>query len=272
MLSASIVTYKDTLDDVVSIIRCLIDGCVTEIFVVDNSPTDSLRPIASLFQNVHYEFVGENIGYGAGHNRAIRKALESGKSYHLVVNVDVSFSKETLPQMVRFMDDNLNAAMLVPKVFFTDGRLQYNCKILPTPLVLIQRRFLARFMSKAVNQKYQLEFTGYDHLMNIPYASGCFMLFRVDAFRKVGLFDEQLFLYSEDIDISRRMHRHFDTIFYPDVSIEHVFAGGSKKNLRLLIVHVVNIIKYFNKWGWFHDEERNEFNRRILSEESYENQ
>ena len=50
--------------------------------------------------------------------------------------------------------------------------------------------------------------------MDVPYLSGCFMLFRVAALRRVGLFDERFFMYPEDIDLTRRIHAEFRTVFF----------------------------------------------------------
>jgi len=76
-------------------------------------------------------------------------------------------------------------------------------------------------------------------------------------------------MYPEDIDITRRMHAKYKTIYYPDVSIIHDHGAESYKNIRMLRIHIVNMVKYFNKWGWYFDKERNLFNKRILNEYNY---
>lgn len=101
--------------------------------------------------------------------------------------------------------------------------------------------------------------------MNLPYHQGSFMLFRTDCFRKVGLFDERFFMYPEDIDMTRRMHKHYRTMFWPEVTIVHAHRAASYTSLRMLWVHSYNMIKYFNKWGWVFDKERREWNKRIIS-------
>jgi cellulose synthase/poly-beta-1,6-N-acetylglucosamine synthase-like glycosyltransferase len=88
--------------------------------------------------------------------------------------------------------------------------------------------------------------------MDVPYLSGCFMLFRVEALRKVGLFDERFFMSPEDIDISRRMDAEFRTVFFPGATIVHDHARESYKSMRSMWIHAENLIRYFNKWGWIH--------------------
>ena len=102
--------------------------------------------------------------------------------------------------------------------------------------------------------------------MNVPYLSGCFMLLRSEALKKVGLFDERFFMYPEDIDLTRRIREHYRTIFYPHVSVIHNHAQGSYKSKKLLWIHIINLIKYFNKWGWFCDKKRQLINKETLNQ------
>lgn len=269
MTTASVVTYKTDSRELETVIGCLNADSVRKIYVVDNSPTDRLRLSATKFENVTYLFGHGNVGYGAGHNIAICEAIKEKADYHLVINADVYFNRGTLAPIERFMDEHTDVGQLIPKVFYPDGRLQYACKLLPSPIHLVIRRFFPLFMPAKSRRRYQLEFTGYDHIMNVPYHHGCFMFFRVDALLKIGLFDERFFLYPEDIDITRRMHKAYKTLFFPDVHIVHAFAAGSGKNMRLMLIHAENMIKYFNKWGWLVDKERHSFNSQLLEEEHY---
>jgi GT2 family glycosyltransferase len=91
------------------------------------------------------------------------------------------------------------------------------------------------------------------------------MFLRAGALKEIGLFDESFFMYPEDIDLTRRMHARYRTVFYPEVQVIHEHAKGSYLNKKLLYIHMVNMIKYFNKWGWFFDRERQKVNKEILS-------
>ena len=106
----------------------------------------------------------------------------------------------------------------------------------------------------------------YNKEMEVPYLSGCFMFLRTEALKKAGLFDERFFMYPEDIDLTRRIHMRYKTKYYPKVSIVHAHEKGSYKNISLFYIHLKNMIKYFNKWGWFFDKERKKINARILSQ------
>jgi GT2 family glycosyltransferase len=73
-------------------------------------------------------------------------------------------------------------------------------------------------------------------------------------------------MYMEDIDLVRRIHVHFKTIYYPFCSIIHKHGKGSYNNKKLLKYHLSSSIQYFNKWGWLFDEQRRKINDKILSQ------
>ena len=79
-------------------------------------------------------------------------------------------------------------------------------------------------------------------------------------------FDDNYFMYCEDFDLIRRLHRVSKTMFYPNVTIIHDHAKESYKNRKMLFTHIKSAIRYFNKFGWFFDKERKEMNQRILGE------
>ncbi|MCR5765459.1 MAG: glycosyltransferase family 2 protein, partial [Treponema sp.] len=79
-------------------------------------------------------------------------------------------------------------------------------------------------------------------------------------------FDDRYFMYCEDFDLIRRIHRVAKTVYYPNVTIVHDHAKESYKNKKMLMIHIKSAIKYFNKFGWIFDKERNFFNILILKE------
>lgn len=100
--------------------------------------------------------------------------------------------------------------------------------------------------------------------MNPPCLSGCFMFMRVSVLEKHDLFfDDRFFMYCEDFDLIRRLHRVGKTIFYPAVSIVHAHEKSSYKNVRMLMQHMKSACLYFNKYGWFIDGERKRENAKL---------
>lgn len=237
--------------------------CLGNIYLVDNSPESARRTFAQA--RIRYVHTGKNLGYGAAHNIAIRESIAGGTAFHLVMNSDIIVRAEDIDALYAFMEAHDEVGQLMPHVTYPDGRTQYLCKLLPTPMDVFGRRLLPGWMNARRNARYELRHTGYDHPMNVPYLSGCFMFLRTEALARVDMFDERYFMYPEDIDLTRRIHRDYVTLYYPDVTIVHNHAQGSYHNLRLLWIHIVNMCRYFNKWGWICDAERSRINRQTLS-------
>ncbi len=263
MLNVSIVLYRTPAIEVQKIVSTLrLSAAVNEIWLVDNS---EIETEAYMFPSAIYIFNNNNLGYGAAHNIAIRKSLASDAKYHLVINSDISFKPEILEQLLHYMEHNNAVGQIMPLVRYPNGEIQYLAKLLPTPYDLIIRRFLPVCITRKRTSKYELHNIPLDRPSNIAYLSGCFMLFRCSALQQVGLFDERYFMYPEDIDITRRVHKQFRTEFYPQAEITHNHAQSSYKNYKMLRVHISNMCRYFNKWGWIFDRERKEINKQICA-------
>lgn len=236
-----------------------------KLYLIDNSQTDALKYLSDLDDRIEYIFNGENLGFGAAHNIALQKSIDNNVSYHLVLNPDVYYDAGMIEELLEYMDKNSDVANVMPKVYYPNGKLQYLCKMLPTPVELIGRRFIPfRSVVDSINKKFELHSLGYDREMNIPYLSGCFMLLRTSCLKDVGLFDESLFLHMEDLDLNRRLYMKYRTMFYPHTSIVHVHAKESHKRRDQLILHIKSTIIYFNKWGWFFDENRRKINKKLF--------
>jgi GT2 family glycosyltransferase len=265
IISASIVLYNSHTNQLKTVIQSYAPDKNRLLYLIDNSPVQAnLSSILTGNRYIYYQFTGENKGYEAGHNIAIRMAMQTESKYHAVLNPDLEFEPDVIDKISRFMDTDTAIAQVMPKVLNQQGEIQYLCKPLPTPLDLFFKRFLPGTYAAKVLRRYQLKFADYNKKMNIPYLSGCFVFFRIAAFDVVGLFDERFFMYPEDIDMTRRMHKVYKTIYYPEVSIVHVHKADSYALKRMLFIHIINMIEYFNKWGWFFDRDRKIINVTVL--------
>lgn len=163
------------------------------------------------------------------------------------------------------MDSHPDVGQLHPALIYPDGRPQYTARRLPTPFDLFIRRFLPEQLFKKSRDRYLLKDMDLETIINVPYHQGSFMLLRVDALKQVGLFDERFFMYPEDIDLTRRMHERYQTIYNPFLKAVHAHRAESYKSGRMLRIHIVNMIRYFNKWGWFFDAERRKVNKSLTA-------
>lgn len=265
MINVSIVLYQPQWSQVEELTKSLLlCDAVRKVYWVDNSPhkTDPL-PLNS--KRVEYIFNGRNLGYGAAHNIAIRESIYDEVPFHLVVNPDIVVAPDTLSVLLAFAREHSDVGLVMPKIVSPNGEVQHLCKLLPTPLDVFGRRFLPERWMRKRNARYELRQSGYDRPMNIPYLSGCFMFLRTEAVKKVRLFDERFFMYPEDIDLTRRLHREHLTVYYPGATVVHDHAKASYRSWKMLWVHMVNMCRYFNKWGWLCDKERKRVNQRTLA-------
>uniref|UniRef100_A0A832GP41 Glycosyltransferase family 2 protein n=1 Tax=Caldimicrobium thiodismutans TaxID=1653476 RepID=A0A832GP41_9BACT len=270
-VNVSIVLYNTRRDFAERAIRSVLSSpLVKSLYVIDNSPSPNFPEVREYDARVEYILTGCNLGYGRAHNLALERSIKEGVTYHLVMNPDVYFDEDVIGACVDFMEKNLEVGLLIPKVFYPDGRVQPVARLLPSPFHLIFRRFLnfgifKRFVEK-MNKIYEMEFTGYSRTFEAPFISGCFMFLRVAILKYAGVFDKRFFLYCDDLDLSRRIHRCAKTIFYPGAKIYHHWTRNSYRSFKFLLYHIWDAIKYFNKWGWFWDKERKLINRKILEQ------
>jgi GT2 family glycosyltransferase len=264
-LTISIVTFNSEAvieNALTSIEQSRLPSYDYDVMIVDHSSNDATREIvASRFPGVSL-VSSPNTGYGAGHNKAI-KTIAHKSEYHLAMNPDIYFSGDVLEQLMAFMDTHPEVGLMMPKILYPDNRIQYLCKLLPTPFDLIGRRFMPEFLGSLFEkrfERYELRDRDYNQMMEVPHLSGCFMMLRTAVFKKVGLFDERFFMYLEDVDYSRRVHAHYKTLYYPAATVYHQYHKGSYKRWKHLKYHIVSAIKYFNKWGWFWDSQRKAMN------------
>ena len=269
MITASIVSYHHRLNELKKVIDCVLAEQVDKLYIVDNSSDDRLRELEGTSDRIRY-IHSINRGYGAGHNIAIQEAIELGSTYHVVVNPDIYFEKGVLKKLETYMDASSSVGLVMPRILYPDGELQYLCKLLPSPSDLLFRRFLPwkKYVEKK-NRNYELRFTDYNQEMEVPSLSGCFMFIRTSVLKQVRGFDERYFMYAEDLDLCRRIGEVSRTMYYPFVSVFHKYEKGSYKNRKLLKYHICSVVKYFNKWGWVFDKERRDWNKQLLKELSY---
>ncbi len=268
-VNASIVLYHTKKEDLERVLNSLKKNkLINKVFLIDNSSNKELEKFSLFWEKIVYIFTGKNLGYGKGHNIALRESLKEGVKYHLVMNPDVYFEENVVDKLYEYMEENKDVGLSIPKVLNSDGSLQYACKLLPTPIDLIFRRFFNfkpfNSLVEKRNYFYELRFYDYSKPFEAPFISGAFMFIRVDVLKEVGLFDERYFLYCDDLDLSRRVYKVSKNVCLTDICVYHKWSRGSYKSLKLLYYHIKDAIVYFNKWGWFKDEERSLINKKVL--------
>jgi GT2 family glycosyltransferase len=223
-----------------------------QLCVIDNSPSPGLENIFYNLDSVNYHYNnGNNLGFGKAHNLALEMLPKY--EYHLVLNPDVFFDENVIPELIQYLENNPDIGLISPKIYYPSGEIQYLCKNYPSFFLLFVRRFIPKifqFLMQKYLERYEMRETGYDKVMDVIYLSGCFMLFRRKYLDEIGYFDEKIFMYLEDADITLRMAKRYKTVFYPHVHIFHHWAKGSYKSLKLMLINIQSAIYFFNKHGW----------------------
>ena len=273
MVNISVVLYRPAWEqEVMPLVEELLRiKNLRKIYLLDNTEPDYRKTetaqqketLAARFgsDKLRYMAMEKNLGYGRAHNIALRESAYYRTEFHLVINSDIRVKAEDIDAMHDWMLAHHEVGQLMPKVIYSDGTQQYLAKRLPTPLDVFGRRFLPACLMTRRNKRYELRDMDLSRPVNAPYLSGCFMFLRTQAAVEAGLFDERYFMYPEDIDLTRTIHRNWLTLYYPQWTITHAHARSSYKNRHMLWIHIQNMCRYFNKWGWFFDKERRLFNQ-----------
>ena len=270
--TACIVTYNTEQEELNRILNCFKKIKLKfKLWISDNSEKDILRNFIGNFSDdrIKYIFNNSNKGFGAGHNIVLQKLIEENEKseFHLMINADVFFEENTIEKIIAYMRKNSDIGQIGPRIYESNGEINRSCRLLPTPLNLIFRRF---FPVKSIVEKmdYSYEMKWYDckSTIEVPILSGCFIFIRTDILKDIGVFDERYFMYMEDYDLCRRIGKKYKVVFYPKVNIVHEHGKASYKSRKMMIIHIKSAIKYFNKWGWIFDKERKIKNRKCIQE------
>lgn len=256
-ISISVVLYKTDAQEIQKLLNCIYSSNLSyKVYLIDNSPDDNLKHKLKEYlqdEKTEYIFTGKNIGYGAGHNIAINRVKNKSK-YHLVINADVAFEKSLLKELIDFMDANVQFAHLMPKVLYPDGSVQHLCRNKPSVQSIFLKRLMPGFIQKKYKEhldKYEFKEKNYnDFFYDVPFLSGCFMLFRTSVLTEVNGFNESIFLYFEDADITQRILQKHHNVYYPLNYIYHNYKG-TKNNFKLSFFAATGLLKYFRTWGFF---------------------
>lgn len=221
-------------------------GIDYEIIVVDNS-SDEREYFTCNDSRVKVLSKVENKGFGHACNIGVNIAI--GR-YVLFLNSDTIMQKDTLKKSVNYMDSNRDIGCLGIKTLLKNGDFDHGCKRgFPTPFNSLC--YVLKLDKIFKNNKkfggYTLSYLSNDETNEVDSVSGAFMLIPKAVLAKVGLFDESIFMYAEDIDLCYRIKQSgLKVVYYADVFMIHLKgqSGLHTKN-KQVIYHFHNGIKIF---------------------------
>jgi hypothetical protein len=193
-----------------------------EILVVDNASTDgTTEMIEARFPSVKLIKSPENLGFSKGNNLAIR---QSTGRYIALVNPDVIVFPGCLDALANFLEQNPKVGNVGPRVLNPDMTLQSSCRRFPT----LWNNFCSAtglataFKNSRIFAGEHMFYFPHDRTMAVDVLVGCFSMVRREAFEAVGLLDEGLFMYGDDVDWCRRCWKAgWEVVFFPGAQSIH---------------------------------------------------
>lgn len=209
---------------------------VAEVIVTVNVPEPLVVVPGNLTGRIRWRRNVNPQGFGANHNAAFAGCKTP---YFCVLNPDISLQPNPFPLLLQCLDDS-GAALAAPQTQAPDGSEQDSIRKFPTPLGLALKA-LGGAKGAYVMQPGQGYFFP-------DWVGGMFMLFRSDAFKRIGGFDERFYLYYEDVDICARLWKAgLRVAACPQASVVHAAQRASHRDARHLRWHLASMARYFWK-------------------------
>lgn len=206
-----------------------------EVWVVDNASTDgTVALIEDLFPQVHLLANENNVGFGAANNQGMRAAARRQPRYYFLLNPDTVLQQNSLPELVRCLDERPGGGMAGARLVYGDGRFQHSgfsfpgitqllFDLFPMPARLYESRFNGRY-ARSHYQRNGKPFS-------IDHPLGATMLVRAEVAEATKGFDESYHMYCEEIDWSWRVQSAGWKIYVvPKAEIVH-YGGGSTRQI-----------------------------------------
>jgi hypothetical protein len=218
-----------------------------ETIVVDNGSMDgSAAMVRSEFPWVRLVDSPQNLGFGRANNQALQ--IAHGESI-LLLNPDTVLGPGAADGMHAYLQENSGVGAIGPRILNPDGSLQVSCSPRPTlgreawRLFHLDRLYpLSRYSQERLHQGQPLE---------VDVLLGACLLLRRSVVEQIGLFDEQFFMYSEEVDLCLRIQQAgWRICWLPSVDVIH-YGGQSTRQAadRMFLELYRNKVKYFRKHG-----------------------
>jgi GT2 family glycosyltransferase len=200
-----------------------------EVFLVDNASGDgSFEYLKERFPKVNFIKSEKNLGFAGGHNLVLRKLKTP---YALLLNSDAEVSDGSLDKIIEFARGNPTFGIVGCKLVDFEGNLQPNGGDLPFGAALINWLFNLESLGIKSPTFHRNEETYYKNPHEVGWISGGFMLIKKEVLDKVGLLNEEYFMYMEDVEFCYRAKKAgFKIMINTEVDIKHLSGGSSREN------------------------------------------
>lgn len=176
-------------------------------------------------------------GFGENHNFAFKYCKTD---YFCVLNPDIKLIKNPFNELLKFISNSspLVSATIVNKKY----EIEDNARYFPTPIFILKKLF---FDQKGI---YKSQNNFFDDRIFPEWIAGMFMLFTKKIYKKLNGFDENFFLYYEDVDICCRLRKlNKEILVVKNTRIIHDARRSSRKNLKYFLIHLYSMMLFFYK-------------------------
>lgn len=195
-----------------------------EIIVVDNASSDgSIEMLKKEFPRVSIITNRENLGFAKANNKGIKVA--KGENI-LLLNSDTLILGNCLQKILKFAKSTSDAGVIGCKVLNADKTLQYSCYRAPnflTELLFFTKGIIKGFWDPFTLYKY-MKYWDHNSIRKVDCVSGAFLFVKRQVLEKIGMLDENFFMYYEDAEFCRRVRKKtdFKVYYYPEAEITHL--------------------------------------------------
>ena len=225
--------------------QCLESVRGRDVIVVDHGSTDgTVELVRERFPQARV-IEQENRGMGGGNNTGMRAA---DARYFFLLNSDAWVVGDGLDRLVEFADAHPDAAVVGPRLRNVDGSLQRSVRGEPTLWRLATEYLFIRKLAPRSRRLNPLYAGGFDHdeVTEAEWLFGPALLVRREAADAVGLFDEDFFMFSEEVDWMTRFRRAgWKVLFFPGAEVVHV--GGASHGGTLYVENLRGHLRWFDK-------------------------
>jgi GT2 family glycosyltransferase len=223
-----------------------------EVIVVENGTDGTEELIGKNYPWIKLIRPGENTGYARGNNLGLAAADKNSK-YLLLLNSDTLTKPDTLAASLKFFDDHPDCAVLGCQLKFPDGRIQPSAGYLPAPVnTLLWMCGLdklpgIRNLSRPVHPGFG---TFFGTNRRVEWVMGAFLMMKRNVYEKTSGFDENYFMYGEEVEWCRRIRdAGFRTWYTPEFSVTHLDKASSGGNIKKGIIREIQgLDHYMNKY------------------------
>ena len=221
-----------------------------EVVLVDNIGEPQIEQLVSTqFPQVRLIVNQERKGFSANNNQVI---MPSKARYSFLLNPDTMVQPGSIETLVSFMDAHPRVGACGPRLMFPDGRLQLSCRQFPSIGSVLARRTPLRLLLRNSEVMRRYEMHDWDHgtRRSIDWLFGAAIVIRRETLEQVGGLDEDMFLFSEDVDWCLRCHQAgWDIWYVPDAVVVHDFddVKYTRYFTRSRLLHYQSMSRFFRK-------------------------